>query len=218
MAECVAAYRLNGRRVEVWQGDALAKPAGVALFGRCRPLRAQLESLAGKPFEPAPKPTVWGRRFDLLAIDRPRSGLSWRLAVSLGYRPRKVRVDARQTHPNMTHIDKLSDDVWWALGYALKRTGGIDSITLLPLSCRNPEVVAVAETLAIWSAIIDGLPFCGSQASVTFRLFDLADVSPYLRVLENRDGILTRVIEAASPSFTRAGALARWAANRFEPE
>lgn len=219
MAVCVASYRLEGRPIEVWRGDALAMPAGAVLFGRGRPLRARLEAMTGRQFEPAPRPTFYDRKYEFLPID-PASPLPWRLAVSLDYRPRNVRVDARQTYPNLTHVDKLSDDVWGVIAEALQRTRTTqpEPLVLLPLSCRNPQVVAVAQVLAIWSTVVDWLPISQSKGPSVFRLVDLTDPSPFIGALEDQDEIITRTLSASAPFCLREGLLERWAEHRFERE
>lgn len=219
MAVCVASYRLDGRSVEVWRGDALTMPAGIVLFGRSRPLRARLEAKTGRQFEPATRPTFYGRKYEVLPIG-PESHLPWRLAISLDYRPRNVRVDARQTHPNLTHVDKLSDDVWGVIAEALQRTRTTqpEPLALLPLSCRNPQVVAVAQVLAVWSTVVDWLPISQSKGSSVFRLVDLTDPSPFVEALEDQDEIITRTLSVSAPFGLREGLLERWAEHRFERE
>lgn len=217
MAEHVASYRLNGHSVDVWQGDALTMPAGVVLLGRARSLRSQLEAMTGGRFEPADRPTIHGRKFEFLSMGAATQP-PWRLAVSLDYRPRNVRVDARQTSPNLTHVDKLSDDISWVIDDALRRTQTTqpEPLMLLPLSCRNPEVVAVAQVLAVWSIIVDWLPVSRRKAPSVFRFADSNDVSPFVDALENRDDVITRTLRASAPYALAEGALERWFDHRFD--
>lgn len=192
-------------------------PAGVLIFGRNPPLRTQLEALSGRRFESASRPTVNGRKYEVLPLE-PAPHLPWRLAVSLDYRPRNVRLDARQTPPKLTHVDKLSDDISGVMHEASRRVQTLkpQPLMLLPLSCRNPQVVAVAQVLAIWSTIVDWLPVSRTKAPLVFRLVDLTDPSPFIEALDDEDEIITRTLSASAPICLREGFLERWAEYKFE--
>jgi hypothetical protein len=138
-------YTIGQRtRLELHDADAFLVPADAMVFGRCTVVRNRAEAMAGRPFEPATTLTDVGWPCaQLTSLDLP-----WHHAVSIDYRPRSRDPFAVFTMPRLPHVARLARALEGLL-FSLRHRMAVKTVAIMPLSSRNPEVVACATISAV---------------------------------------------------------------------
>jgi hypothetical protein len=136
--EIVCYGHATGVRVEIRRADALEISADVAIIGKSPPLHKHLQELTGMFFQPFESPQYRGlRRITTLQSNE----FTWKRIFSMHYNSRRVKPDSLHTH-------QLCHDIY-NLMTALCECYKPRTVLILPLSCRNPEIIAIATTQAI---------------------------------------------------------------------
>jgi hypothetical protein len=174
--------------VEVWRGNAFSFEADVLVFGRCPALKAEISALAGSSWEPFALSEALARigiyhRAETLSSAR----LPWKSAVSIWFRARNR--DPLDPDALISPISRISASLWrilWSLhGYGAHR------FVLLPLSWRNPDLVAAAMAEAIWAAcVISGI----KKTPCLFQVVNLGGSPELLGWLRNESGRLSQLL------------------------
>jgi hypothetical protein len=182
----IAAYRHeSGNRIEVHRADAFALPADALVYGRRSPIDRTLGELPRKPLRPSLAKLLRRR----VRSVEGTADLPWKRAFAVDYHPRAGALDGH--HTLYLYLD-LTNLTW-----VLRQEFGARSILLLPLSWRNPAVVAHATVRMVlsqsWNDFQmrescrrhgDGPP-AWMPPPCTFLLVDLHDPSPFVEAIED---------------------------------
>ena len=138
------AYTVGQRTRVEHEADVFGVPADALVFGRCGTVRSRAEAISGKCFEPA---------LALPYVDWPcahfaSTDLPWHYALSVGYRARSRAPFATFTMPRLPHVSRLARGLGGLL-HTLRHRSAARTVAIMPLSWRNPEVVACATISAV---------------------------------------------------------------------
>jgi hypothetical protein len=183
-----AAFTLPGAAASftVVRGDATRLVADVGVVGRVRAV-AQLARLASERWRVTEPPRVRRR----VSIADAPEGTSWRRGCVLHYRSRDSELavpwQRRFLNEPPPHANGLATDVLHLFS-ALSGWERFDFV-ILPLSCRNPDVVAAASVAAAVE-----LAHTHRAARLRFAFCDMDGHTPFLRFLQDHDHALGKFL------------------------
>lgn len=191
--EVIASFQSpSGTLIRVIRGDARECPADVAIFGKNRVLRRELESVSGRKFN------ILDAKFDRIygadLIDLRDRGGSWSWAASIRYAPRRIHPYEHAGNPGspwyrMPIVFSRVPNVLFACRWTMR----CRSFVLMGLSCRYPEFHSLAVAYGVMSGVREDKYRLPDLVSIErIDLVDREDPIPFVRALRDEDGCLSR--------------------------